>query len=238
MIFVMQQNKFQILCTRPLDSTLIQEASTAGIAIDEIAFIETAPIKTQEVKQQIVQAVLSPATVVFTSMNAVDAVVAQKHNLQTDWSIYCIGTTTNKLVSLYFGENSISGTANSAAELALLIVEDRFAENVIFFCGDQRREELPEILIKNNIEVKEIVVYQTIAVPHQISKQYHGILFFSPSAVESFFSTNSITPQTILFAIGITTATAIKKFTNNTIIISDAPGKENLVHKMIKHFSE
>ncbi|MEI7734549.1 MAG: uroporphyrinogen-III synthase [Ferruginibacter sp.] len=238
MKFVMQQNKFQILCTRPLDSTLIQEANTAGIAIDEISFIETAPIKTQEVKQQIVQAVLSPATIVFTSMNAVDAVVAQKHNLQTDWSIYCIGTTTNKLVSLYFGENSISGTANSAVELAHLIVEDRFAENVIFFCGDQRREELPEILSKSNIEVKEIVVYETIIVPHQISKQYDGILFFSPSAVDSFFSTNIIKQKTILFAIGNTTATAIKKFTNNTIIISDAPGKENLVHTMIKHFSE
>ena len=238
MKFIMQQNKFQILCTRPLESKLIQEANSAGIGIDVIAFIETTPIKTQEVKQQIVQAVLSPATIVFTSMNAVDAVVAQKHNLQTDWSIYCIGTTTNKLVSLYFGENSISGTANSAAELAQLIVEDRFAENVIFFCGDQRREELPEILSKNNIEVKEIVVYETIIVPHQISKEYDGILFFSPSAVESFFSTNTIKQQTILFAIGNTTATAIKKFTNNTIIISDAPGKENLVQKMIKHFGK
>jgi uroporphyrinogen-III synthase len=234
----MQQNKFQILCTRPLDSKLFEEANAAGISIDEIAFIETAPIKTQEVKKQIVQAVLSPATVVFTSMNAVEAVVAQKHNLQTDWSIYCIGTTTNKLVSLYFGANSISGTANSAAELAHLITEDRFVENVIFFCGDQRRDELPEILIKSNIEVKEIVVYETIAVPHQISKKYHGILFFSPSAVESFFSKNTITPQTILFAIGNTTATAIKQFTNNTIIISDAPGKDNLVHRMIKYFGE
>lgn len=233
----MQQNNIHILCTRPLDDKLVIAAKAKGIAIDEISFIETTPIQTAEVKQQIGEAILSPATAVFTSMNAVDAVVAQKHNQQTDWSIYCIGTTTNQLVSFYFGENSIAGTANSAAELATVIAADRFVDNVVFFCGDQRRDELPEILRKNNIEVKEIVVYETIAVPHKISKQYNGILFFSPSAVESFFKTNTVHQQTILFAIGNTTANEIKKHSNNTTIISDAPGKNNLVKKMMEYFT-
>jgi len=216
---------------------MVKEANAAGICIDEISFIKTTPIRTLAVKQQIIDTVLSPATVVFTSMNAVEAVIAHKHNLQTDWNIYCIGTTTNKLVSMYFGANSISGTANSAAELADVISADRFIDNLVFFCGNQRRNELPEILSKNNIEVKEIVVYETINEPIKISKEYQGILFFSPSAVESFFISNTISKQTILFAIGNTTAIAIKKHTTNTIIISDAPGKENLVQKMIKYFS-
>jgi len=237
MPFVMQQNNIRILCTRPLDEVLVEEAKAAGIIIDQSPFITTEPIQTIEVQQEIEQALLLSATVVFTSMNAVEAVATWQNEEQPDWNIYCIGTTTNKLVAEYFGEHSIAGTANSATELAELIVADRFIDKVIFFCGDQRRDELPELLQQNNIEVNEIVVYQTIALPHKITGAYHGILFFSPSAVESFFSNNTIPQQTILFAIGNTTATTIKKFTNNKIIISDTPGKENLVQKMMEYFT-
>jgi len=48
---------------------------------------------------------------------------------------------------------------------------------------------------------------------------------------------NKVPGKTILFAIGNTTATAIEKYTTNKIIISDEPGKENLVAKMLEYFS-
>ncbi|MEP6751042.1 MAG: uroporphyrinogen-III synthase, partial [Bacteroidota bacterium] len=58
----------------------------------------------------------------------------------------------------------------------------------------------------------------------------------SPSAVTSFFSKNKVSNQTTLFAIGNTTASAIKKHATTSIIISDKPGKENLVEKAINYF--
>ena len=39
------QNRTQILSTRPLLETLLQEAKQAGIDIDELSFIETSPIQ-------------------------------------------------------------------------------------------------------------------------------------------------------------------------------------------------
>ena len=234
----MMEAIINILCTRPLEDSLIKKAKQKGIAIDMLSFIETEPIQNINVQQEVEQALLQSATVVFTSMNAVDAVVNYKEEHQPDWRIYCIGTTTNKLVKNYFGEETIAGTANSAAELAELIAEDGYDEEVIFFCGDQRRDELPDILRNNDIEVNEIVVYQTIPVPQKVEKKYHGILFFSPSAVDSFFSNNKVAGQAVLFAIGNTTATAIKKYSNNKIIISNEPGKENLVGKMMEYFGD
>ena len=234
----MMEATINILCTRPLEDSLVKEAKQKGIAIDMVSFIETEPIQNINVQQEVEQALLQSATIVFTSMNAVDAVVNYKEEHQPDWRIYCIGTTTNKLVKNYFGEETIAGTANSAAELAELIAADGYDEEVIFFCGDQRRDELPDILRNNDIEVNEIVVYQTIAVPHKVEKKYHGILFFSPSAADSFFSNNKVVGQTVLFAIGNTTATVIKKYSNNKIIISDEPGKENLVGKMMEYFGD
>jgi len=231
------ENSIQILCTRPVGETLIEEAGRKGISIDTLSFIETAPIENVEVQQEIEAALVLSATVVFTSMNAVEAVAEFLFDEQPDWKIYCIGNTTRELVEKYFGEMAIAATAASAAELADIIIGDYNTDEVIFFCGDQRRDELPQKLRDNDIEVNEIVVYQTIPVPHKIRKSYKGILFFSPSAVESFFSANKISNGTVLFAIGNSTAETIKKYTANKVIIADTPGKEELIRKMMEYFT-
>lgn len=234
----MQQNSIEILSTRPLPDELLEEATNAGIHIDVLSFIETEPVQDVNVYLEIEQAYLRSATVVFTSMNAVEAVAAVQDGQQPDWTVYCTGNTTRQLISKYFGEERIAGTASSSADLADLIIGDETADEVIFFCGDQRRDELPEILRSNDIDVTEIVVYQTITVPHHVNKTYQGILFFSPSGVDSFFRYNQLKGNTILFAIGNTTAAEIKKHTRNSIIIADEPGKTELVRQMIEFFHE
>jgi len=233
----MQQNKIFILSTRPIGDPLINESKHQNIEIDILSFIETVPIRSIEVQQEIENALLKSSAVVFTSMNAVEAVANELDGHQPDWRIYSIGNTTRQLVKKYFGEEAIAGSAESAAELAELIVEEDNSDDIFFFCGEQRRDELPDILRSNDIDVNEIVVYQTIQVKHKIEKTYHGILFFSPSAVQSFFSNNKISDKTILFAIGNTTATEIKKYTNNKIITGDEPSKENLVMEMIRYYT-
>jgi uroporphyrinogen-III synthase len=233
----MQENNIHILSTRPLSKSLVHEANAAGISIDELSFIETEPIQDIATQQEIEQAYLQSSTVVFTSMNAVDAVVAWQDGQLPDWVIYCMGNTTKQKLKENFGDHSVVGTANNAAELAELIAEESDADEVIFFCGEQRRDELPTILRKKGIEVQEILVYETTHTPHKISKNYHGILFYSPSAVHSFFSTNKVAEQTILFAIGTTTAKAIQHYCNNTIITGNEPGKENLVRQAMEFFS-
>ena len=233
----MQDNFIHILCTRPLPETLVETAAQAGIKIDISPFIETESILTEQVQQEIEQVSLQSVPVVFTSMNAVDAIAVFLDGRQPDWEIYSIGTATGRLVKEYFGEARMAGTANDAASLAGVIAKAANIDEVVFFCGDQRREELPGILKEHEIAVNEIVVYQTVALPHKLEKHYHGILFFSPSAVQSFFQKNKSLPDSILFAIGNTTATEIKKFASNKVVTSDEPGKENLVYKMIEYFS-
>ena len=226
-----------ILSTRPIDPLLIETAGSKGIFIEVRSFIQTIPVQSSDLVQEIENALSKSATVIFTSMNAVDAVAKHLNGRKPQWNIYSIGTTTDQLIKKYFGEGLITGTAYNAADLAALIVEDRFIDDVIFFCGNQRRNELPDMLRNNDIIVHETEVYKTIAVPHQINQAFNGILFFSPSAVESFFLNNSINEQTILFAIGNTTAEAIKQFTGNKIIISATPGKENLAEQMIEYYA-
>ena len=232
------QNRIQILSTRPLHEKMLQEAKQAGIDIDELSFIQTTPIQSISIQKEIDKAILQSITTICTSMNAVEVVASQIKEKKPSWKIYCIGTTTQQLVVKYFGQDAVIGTANDAAALAKLIVEEQPKGKLFFFCGDQRREELPEILQQNSLELKEIIVYQTTTIKHSIQKLYNGILFFSPSGVESFFCNNQLTEKTILFAIGNTTAKEIKKHSDNQIVISDEPGKEKLASKMIDFFNQ
>ena len=233
------QNKIEILSTRPVDVSIINLCTANNIVLDIFSFIKTEPIETVEVQQEIENALLLSAVVVFTSMNAVEAVAQFLFDAQPDWRIYCIGNTTQQLVKKYFGNDCIAATAQDAAALAEVIIaeEKDGIEEVIFFCGDIRRDELPQALQSNNIDVQEIVVYETIAVHHKIEKIYQGILFFSPSAVDSFFSANKPNDKTIFFAIGNTTASTIKKYADNKIIIAGEPGKDALAEKAVEYFS-
>ncbi|MEO6584046.1 MAG: uroporphyrinogen-III synthase [Ferruginibacter sp.] len=230
------ENRISILCTRPVSQEQLDEAATNSIDVDVLSFIEIAPIETVEVQQEIESALLRPTSVVFTSMNAVEA-VSIFIDEQPGWKIYCMGNTTRLLAEKYFGEAAIAGTAQDATSLAELIVAEGESDSVIFFCGDQRRDELPAILNASDIEVEEVVVYETVPVPHKIKKEYLGILFFSPSAVESFFSVNKIAPETKMFAIGKTTADAIAERCNNKILLPEQATKYSLVEKMLEYFS-
>jgi uroporphyrinogen-III synthase len=222
-----------ILSTRPVSESLLAEALSKNIEIDTLSFIETTPIETVEVQQEIELAANQMATVVFTSMNAVDAVTAMLDGFVPEWTIYCMGYATKELVKNYFGENAIAGTGDNAAELAEEIIENEEPEEVILFCGNRRRDELPGKLKKQQIEVNEIVVYQTENTQHKITKAYDGILFFSPSAVESFFTINKLPEHTIVFAIGQTTKETVGKFCKNKIVVSKLPGKDQLVEQAI-----
>lgn len=231
------KNDIQILCTRPLSQAIIDEANKKGLHTDELSFIETAAIESVEVQQEIEHAFLLNTTVVFTSMNAVEAVAAYLTDEQPDWQVYCIGFTTQQLVKKYFGAHVIVGVAENAAALAEKILEDGAAEEVIFFCGNQRRDEMSMLLAEAGITVTEVVVYETIALPHVLKKEYDAILFFSPSAVDSFFSVNTIKRETLFFAIGTTTAAAIQQYSDGKIIIAAQPGKEALLQQAIDFFS-
>jgi uroporphyrinogen-III synthase len=208
--------------------------------IDVLPFIKTEFISSVETQHKIERALTIQATIVFTSVNAVEA-VAQKINdkklnpIAIRWKIFCIGYATKQSVVKNFGEKSIAGVADNAKDLAKTIIDANISE-VIFFCGDQRRDELPGLLKKNKIGVKEIVVYKTIATPKKIEKKYDGILFFSPSAVKSFFQENKKDEQVMLFAIGNTTADEIRKFSKNKIVVSDVPDKKTLLNNVISYF--
>ena len=228
-------NKVRLLSTASLGNKIIDDAEGAGVMMDVIPFIKSSAIFTEGLGEEIKALCDEPLTVVFTSVNAIYALGANMQQGQPLWKIYCIGHATKSAALDYFKEEDIRGTGNDAAGLAQVIKEAQIKE-VIFFCGDKRMDTLPLLLRNAGIEVKEIIVYTTEATPCEVSSAYDGILFFSPSAAESFFSVNSIPGDTVLFAIGSTTANVIKKHCDNYVWAGDNPSKELLVQESINYF--
>ena len=151
----MKKAKLKVLSTKALSRETLYKASINDIEIDELPFITTEPIKDDALKTGLKSYLQQNITAVFTSKNGV-AAFEQIVNANLPWKIFCIGQSTEKAVAKLFGEEKIAGIADNASALADIILQDAEIKKVVFFCGKQRREELPEKLKAAEVELEEI----------------------------------------------------------------------------------
>ena len=166
---------------------------------------------------------------IITSRNAAKTIISRKIKIE---NLFCVGEKTAALLKDH-GFN-IAETANYGKDLAEILCKKYSNRIFTFFCGDKRLDDIPLILKEKNIEVKEIEVYKTILVPKTFDQKFDGILFFSPSAVQSFSMKNHPGDSPV-FCIGTTTATEAENFTQN-IIIATKPSIENVIVQVVKKF--
>lgn len=165
---------------------------------------------------------------IFTSKNAVNAIYNSKITVH---NCFCVGEKTKVLLK----ENrlNVKEMAQNAADLGQIITKKYKNEQFYFFCGNMRREELPEILEKKNVTFSEIKTYTTVLKPKKFNQHWDGILFFSPSGVSSYISENKNTQDTIAFCIGKTTATNAKKYFEY-LEIANQTSVESVIAKAVK----
>ncbi|HKC35849.1 MAG TPA: uroporphyrinogen-III synthase [Chitinophagaceae bacterium] len=233
--------KYKVLSTKKLEPSLIEQAKQKNIEIIEQAAISIKTINTKEKWQEVYHYVEAGSQyVVFTSSHAVQVMKSFLHfyanPVSVQWKIFSLSGRTREAVEEHlnlFGE--IIDTAQDAHSLTKKIIENKVKE-VVFFCGNKRRDELPDALKKAKIVVNEVIVYNTTETPRQTTDDVDGVLFFSPSAVNSFFTVNSLKKSAICFAIGKTTAEWISQFSNNKTIISESPNQEGVLAAVIRIF--
>ena len=168
---------------------------------------------------------------IFSSQNAVLSLIEQKDwQILTSKSTFCVGIKTKELLEQNgFKVDVYMDYASELAEIITLIYNK---ESFTFFSGNLRKETLPQALKNEGVKFNEIEVYQTRLAPFKISKEekFDGILFFSPSGVESFLKDNKIKTETC-FCIGETTASSLEKITKN-IIIAEIPTIEEVIEEL------
>ena len=146
--------------------------------------------------------------VIITSQNAVEAILASSNPDELQFkNIYCVGRRTKKLIESRIGK--VTHAENSAKKLADYLVEFMDGSKATYFCSNIRLDELPDLLKENNIELDEIEAYVTKQAPKKVSDSVEGVLFYSPSNVQSYIQEN--TSNVVAYCIGDTTADEAKK---------------------------
>jgi len=147
--------------------------------------------------------------VIITSQNAVEAILASLNPEELQFkNIYCVGRRTKRLIEKRIG--NVTHAENSAEKLAEYLVEYIEGAAATYFCSNIRLDELPQILAKNGIVLNEIEAYTTKQSPLKVAKGIKGVMFYSPSNINSYLQENK--PNVIAYCIGETTAEEAKKY--------------------------
>ncbi len=171
--------------------------------------------------------------IIFTSQNAIKSILPQKQKWKNN-DIYCVGKQSYYLLKTIGIQ--VVHYENNGENLARYIINNHSCKEVYFFCGNQSRDELPNILSQHHITVHFIKVYHTTATPIKLNyKEVKQVLFFSPSAVDSFFVYNHLDNDTKCICIGTTTQNTLKKYTCNPIITSKTPSIDNVLKLSVEH---
>ena len=230
----MIENKIHIVSTRKIEAYLKQMAFEKNIIISDFDFLNYEYIQSQDIIQVLS---INTAPLIFTSQNAVKAILQllTKNNLQLkSKSCYTIeGVTENLALKNGF---TILGSAKDSNQLANKIIEQK-RDRLIFCCGNIRLNNLKDILIKNKIELLELEVYKKTLTPHTLDNNFDGIMFFSPSQIDSFLKTNSLSIDTPSFCIGSTTANYLKSKQHFNCFTSKTQTVKSVLDFAIEHFT-
>ncbi|WP_269241001.1 uroporphyrinogen-III synthase [Flavobacterium limnophilum] len=214
-----------ILSTKILLSSQKQVLLNAGFSVTEANFIKTenSDFDLKGINDNLI----------FTSQNAAQSVLLNpKCEELKSKKVFCVGMKTKALLE----ENgfNVEVYLDYASDLAEIITLIYSKESYTFFSGNLRKETLPKALKAAKVNFNEIQVYETTLTPQKIKTPVDGILFFSPSAIESYLKENKIKNE-ICFCIGETTASALDTITRN-IIVADQPSVENVIEDVIEEY--
>jgi len=170
--------------------------------------------------------------VIITSQNAVESLLTNFSAPELQFTnIYCVGRRTKRMVEKRIGK--VTHTEPSAKKLAEYLVEFIDGTEVTYFCSDLRLDDLPNTLTENNITVNEVEAYQTKFDADKIEGNLDGIMFYSPSTVESFLKQNKA--NGIAFCIGETTAKVAQQYFDD-VRISKVPTVESVIELVNEHY--
>lgn len=241
----MLSKKPKILFTRNLSDNEQNIAKSNGLEVRIVPFIKT--LNNYD-KESILNEILLLSDGIdafaFTSQNAVKALLPlfsepQFYSLLKTKMVFATGKKTTQTLDTQ-GIRLTRPPSNDVESLAKLIKNNGSVKMVVYFKGNLSLDILKTVLTNNDIEVIEKTIYHTSLTSEKIKDlgTFNGIVFYSPSAVESFLRSNQIDKNIPVFCIGDTTGTYLKNLITNEIIQPSEPESELLINRISNFFYE
>ena len=190
----------QLFSTKLLSPAQLQAFVSAGFALEMGDFIRVVPAAALTTIPQADYFLL-------TSQNALLALRSMLcYGQLPHRKAFCVGEKTRKLLEAEGWE--VVASFDYAEELAPYLVKHYAKSSFVFFCGEKRMDTLPTTLKANHMQLQECLTYYTQLTPTKLTKHYEGLLFFSPSAIESYLKENTLSGEKAI-CIGATTQAAL-----------------------------
>ena len=220
------EKEFSIFSTKKL-SEAQKKLLPTKVHVEDSDFIK---IRYNRIAPKIVKEGIE--NVILTSKNGVEALL---NNFSSDElqfkNIYCVGRRTKKLIEQKIGK--VAHSERNADRLAKYLANEIKGKEVTYFCSDLRLDTLPTKLSESNITVHEIEAYKTMYSPAKVDDKVNGVLFYSPSTVESYMQENEA--DKIAFCIGETTAKEAAKYFKE-VKTAKLPTVESVIELVKTHF--
>ena len=226
-----------VLITKELNDEQLKLAEDLGLHVVMQSAIDIEYRSDWFSFQTILKTVTKPV-LAFTSQNGVESFrqYIESGNDMPDYSaVYAVGEKTAEMLT-EIGIDAVVPEQKNSMGLAKKLAEDftdkKKKPNVLHLCGDKRRDEFRDFLEESDINIRDVVVYNThlnnMELPPQ---QMDAILFFSPSAVQAFRQSGGFLNQknTEFFAIGSTTGEEVSIEAGRHVNISPEPDTETLL---------
>ena len=204
----------RLLATKKLTLSLKDRLIQRGFSVIEYPFIEIRPLEAHLASIN--------NCLLFTSQNAVEIAFSntQLRPLLSGKKIFCVGEKTKTKIEEK-GEKVLKFAQNSAL-LVDFLKKNYKNESFSFFCGKRRRPEIEAFFSGPDDRLLIHELYETLLTPKTMNQSFDGILFFSPSGVESYFQSNAWKPNQYGFCIGPTTASVLASYTTSYTVARQA----------------
>ena len=198
-----------------------------NIASENSDFIK---VRSNRIAPKVVKGVIE--NVIITSKNGVEALLDNFTKEELNFkNIFCVGRRTKKMIQQKIGP--VNHAEKNAERLAEYLSKEMKGNSVTYFCSDLRLDTLSKILTENKIEVNEVEAYKTMYSPELVSESIDGVMFYSPSAVNSYLQKN--TTDKVAFCIGASTAKEAQKYFEK-VEVAQIPTVESVIELVNLHY--
>ena len=220
------EKEFSIYSTKKF-SELQKKLLPNNVKVEDSDFIK---IRFNRIAPKVVKNEIE--NVIITSKNGVESLANSFTSDELKFkNIYCVGRRTKKLIEQKIG--SVAKSERNAEKLAAYLSKEIKGQEVTYFCSDLRLDTLPNLLKENGITVNEVEAYKTMYSPSNVDEKVNGVLFYSPSTVESYMQKNKA--DKVAFCIGESTAKEARKHFEN-VQVAKLPTVESVIEKVNLHF--
>jgi len=179
---------------------------------------------------------------VVSSRNSFEAIEKFIHQLPQ--FVFCIGgwvkneieKLNNSRPTTRSGQATHVKSFENIKSLAADLAKQNF-ENIIYFCGEEHRQELELGLKKSTTKILKVITHQSEMIYPVIDKAYDAVFVFSSRSVESLLKDNSFDKQTVFACIGNTTLEYVKNRNIANTFVSSYPDSKVLLEEFHQHAS-